>query len=85
MAINGDLVQRAKSSMNRGRRLHTYLRDLRPKGREKEGAKEGERHFEITFAFKTMLALSMQICLAFFKKGVFVSSEMVTRFSKYYL
>lgn len=55
VAINGDLIQSTKSPLDPELRRHEYLRDLRPKGREKERAMEGERHFEITFAFKTIL------------------------------
>lgn len=59
MAINGDLGQSTTSPLNPELRLHAYLRDLRPKGREKEGEMKRERHFEIRFAFKTILTLSM--------------------------
>lgn len=47
VAVNGDLVQSVQSFLNPGLRLHAYLRDLRPKGREKEGTSKGERHFQI--------------------------------------
>lgn len=43
MAINGDLGQSTKSPLNPELRLHAYLRNLRPKGREKEGEIKRER------------------------------------------
>lgn len=58
VAVNGDLVQSVQSFLNPGLRLHAYLRDLQ--GEREGGNKRGrETLSNSTFAFKTMLALSM--------------------------
>lgn len=85
VAVNGDLVQSVQSFLNPGLRLHAYLRDLRPKGREKEGTSEGERHFQILHLHLKPCWLLLCRSDIVFKRTVFVSREMVTGFSRHSL